>query len=108
METHVSHFRRVFVLVSAAIITTAAETRADAVSELKSLSAFETVDLAQLKGDAKTVRGPAMTTPRYLSVQTAWVAPGSPAQVSEAMQRWNPASHPEMKIFMHVNGSNFS
>ncbi len=89
-------------------LISSASVRADALSELASFSVFDKVDLAQLAGDAKTVRGATMSTPRFLSVQTCWVAPGSPAQQSEALRRWNPASHGEMKIFIHSNGSDFA
>jgi len=82
---------------------------ADGVSELASFSAFDKPDLALLaQGDAKPVRGPEMSTPRFLSVQTAWVSPGSPAQQAQALRRWTPAGHPELKVFMHSNGSDFS
>ena len=83
--------------------------RADPASELASFSVFPIVDLAQLAtGDAKTVRGAPMSTPRFLSVQTCWVAAGAPTQQMEALRRWNPASHGEMNIFIHANGSDFS
>ena len=83
--------------------------RADALSDLASFSMFDKVDLAQLaSGDAKTVRGPAMSTSRFLSVQTCWVAPGSPADVAAALRNWNPAQHAELKIILHANGTDFS
>ena len=83
--------------------------RADALSDLASFSAFDKVDLAQLaSGDAKTVRGSAISTSRFLSVQTCWVAPGSPADVAAALRNWNPAQHAELKIILHANGSDFS
>ena len=82
---------------------------ADGVSELAGFSVFANPDLATLaQGDAKPMRGPEMSTPRFLSVQTAWVAPGSPAQQAQALRRWTPAGHPELKVFMHSNGSDFS
>ncbi|MBA3884027.1 MAG: hypothetical protein H0X73_15290 [Chthoniobacterales bacterium] len=82
--------------------------RADALSDLASFSMFEKIDLAQLAiGDAKTVRGPAMSASRFLSVQTCWVAPGSPADVAAALRNWNPAQHAELKIILHANGSDF-
>jgi hypothetical protein len=77
---------------------------ADAVAELSSFSVFDSVDLAELaKGDAKTAKGPAMSNPRALSVQTCYVAPGSPAQQAEALRQWNPSKHPELKIFLHTD-----
>src|ERR1043166_8468512 len=76
--------------------------RADAVSELASFSIFGNVDLAQLaKSDAKTAHGPPMRNPRFLAVQSCYVAPGSPAQQMEALRRWDPTRHRELKVFMH-------
>jgi len=61
---------------------------ADPLSELSSFSVFDKIDLAQLaKSDAKTAHGPPMNIPRFLSVQSVYVLPGSPAQHMEAMRR---------------------
>ena len=38
---------------------------------------------------------------RYLSVQSCYVAPGSPAQHAAALKKWNPISHRELKVFLH-------
>src|SRR5947207_8408540 len=75
---------------------------ADPVSELASFSIFDKVDLAQLaKSDVKTAHGPPMRNPRFLAVQSCYVAPGSPAQQMEALRRWNPAKYRELKVFLH-------
>jgi hypothetical protein len=88
--------------------------RADAVSELASFSIFNTVDLAQLaKSDVKTAHGPPMRNPRFLAIQSCYVAPGSPAQQIEALRRWDPTKHRELKVFLHSDlpanptGANF-
>src|SRR5258708_7643349 len=78
--------------------------RADAVSELASFSIFDKVDLAQLaKSDVKTAHGPPMSNPRFLAVQSCYVAPGSPAQQMEPLRRWHPTHHRELKVFLHSN-----
>ena len=75
---------------------------ADPVSELASFSIFDKVDLAQLaKSDVKTAHGPPMKNSRFLAVQSCYVAPGSPAQLMEALRRWNPTRHRELKVFLH-------
>jgi hypothetical protein len=77
--------------------------RADAISELASFSIFDKVDLAQLaKSDVKTAHGPPMSNPRFLAVQSCYVAPGSsPAQQIEALRRWDATRHSELKVFLH-------
>src|SRR6059036_4210710 len=76
--------------------------RADAVSELSSFSIFDKVDLVQLaKSDVKTAHGPPMRNPRFLAAQSCYVAPGSPAQQMEALRRWDPTRHRELKVFLH-------
>src|SRR5881392_3624567 len=72
------------------------------VSELASFSIFDKVDLAQLaKADVKTAHAPPMKNPRFLAVQSCYVAPGSPGQQIEALRRWNPAKYRELKVFLH-------
>jgi len=76
--------------------------RADAVSELASFSIFGKVDLGQLaKSDVKTAHGAPMNNPRFLAVQSCYVAPGSPSQQIEALRRWDPTRHRELKVFLH-------
>lgn len=76
---------------------------ADAISELASFSIFDKVDLAQLaKSDVKTAHGPPMSNPRFLAVQSCYVALGSsPAQQIEALRRWDATRHRELKVFLH-------
>lgn len=77
--------------------------RADAVSDLASFSVFGKIDLTQLaKSDVKTAHGPPMSNPRFLAVQSCYVAPGSsPAQQIEALRRWDATKHRELKVFLH-------
>jgi hypothetical protein len=75
---------------------------ADSMSELASFSIFDKVDLAQLaKSDVKTAHGPPMKNPRFLAVQSCYVAPGTPAQQMNALRRWNPTKYRELKVFLH-------
>src|SRR5499425_3193192 len=77
---------------------------ADPVSELASFSIFDKVDLAQLaKSDVKTAHGPPMRNPRFLAVQSCYVAPGSPAQQMDALRRWDATKHRELKVFLHTD-----
>jgi len=74
----------------------------DPLSELAAFSVFDKVDLADLaKSDVKTAKVPPMSNPRYLSVQSCYVAPGTPASQMEALRQWNPTKHRELKIYLH-------
>ena len=76
--------------------------RADAVSEMASFSVFDKVDLAELaRSDVKTAHGVPMSNARFISVQSCYVWPGTPAQHIAAMHRWTPTRHPELKVFLH-------
>jgi hypothetical protein len=89
-------------LVLVLLLTKSTIARADAVSELASFSIFDKVDLAQLaKSDVKTAHGPPMGNPRLLSTQSCFVSTGSPAQQIEALRKWNPTKHRELKVFLH-------
>src|SRR6266436_1370263 len=84
------------------LLTKSTIAHADAVSELAAFSIFDKVDLAQLaKSDVKTAHGPPMGNPRFLSTQSCFVSTGSPAQQIEALRKWNPTKHRELKVFLH-------
>jgi hypothetical protein len=99
---------RLFSLALFLLVFACSSARADAVGELASFSVFSGVNLTELRGDAKPMRGPAMNNSRFQSVQTCWVAPGSPAQVGAAIRNFNPARHSDLRVLLHSNGSNFS
>src|SRR3984893_11085503 len=74
---------------------------ADPASELAAFSVFDKIDIVDLaKSDAKTMHGPPMGG-RFLSVQSSYVSPGAPAQQMEALRKWNPTKHRELKVFLH-------
>ena len=74
---------------------------ADPSSELAGFSIFDKIDIAELaKSDVKTQHGSPLSG-RFLSVQSCYVVPGSPAQQIEALRKWNPTKHPELKVFLH-------
>ncbi len=90
------------ILLLLLLLARSTSARADAVSELASFSIFDKVDLAQLaKSEVKTAHGSPMSNPRFLAVQSCYVAPGSPAQQIEALRRWDPTRHRELKVFLH-------
>jgi hypothetical protein len=44
-----------------------------------------------------------MKTSRFLAVQSCYVAPGAPGQQMEALRRWDPTRHRELKVFLHTD-----
>jgi len=44
-----------------------------------------------------------MSETRYLSVQSCYVAPGSPARQMDALRQWNPSKHRELKVYLHAD-----
>ena len=88
------------------LLAAATNCAADPASELASFSAFPRADLTQLsKGDAKPVRSQPSGNARHLSVQTLYVVPGSPAEVAAKMRSWNPARHPELRVYLYSNSA---
>jgi hypothetical protein len=73
--------------------------RADPISELRSVSVFKDADLTKLtNGEVLASKGPAMSSSRGLSVETAYIVK-APVKTTYALQaRWNPTGHPELKV----------
>jgi len=89
-------------VLSLVLIAISRSANADPVSELASFSIFDNVDLAQLaKTDVNTAHVASMKNPRFLAVQNCYGGTGSPGQQMEALRRWNPAQHRELKVFLH-------
>ena len=83
------------------LITRSTIALADPASELAGFSIFDKIDLAELaKSNVRTEHGPPMSG-RFLSVQSCYVASGSPAQQIEGLRKWNPTKHSELKVFLH-------
>jgi len=89
------------VLLLLLLLGTSTIVRGDAASELAGFSVFDKIDINDLaKSDVKTVHGPPMGG-RFLSVQSCYVVPGSPARQIEALRQWDPTKHRELKVFLH-------
>lgn len=92
---------RHILFVSCLLAISAVHAQADPASELAAFSVFPTVDLAKLKSDVTTARGPTTSDGRHLSVQSCYVVPGTPAKALEALQQWDASRHRELKIYVH-------
>lgn len=101
---------KIFFFLCLLAVSASTAPAADPAAELAGFSVFPKVDLAQLsKIDVKPVRGGSLGSARNLFVQTVYVAPHSPDALLAKMRGWNPARHPELKVYLHIDSaSNFS
>ncbi|MBV8418357.1 MAG: hypothetical protein JO251_24440 [Verrucomicrobia bacterium] len=74
--------------------------KADPIADLRSLSVFKDADLGKMAGgDVLAAKGRGMSFARGLAVETAYVV-RAPVKTTLALQsRWNPVSHPELKVY---------
>jgi hypothetical protein len=90
-------------LLTLAVTTLAltAPLRADLNSDL-AFSAFQNVDLNALAGgQVLQARGPIMAFPRGITSQSLFVIDAQPADVAKKLCTWNPATHPDLKVWLH-------
>jgi len=77
-----------------------ASVEADPISDLRSASVFKDADLNKLAtGDVLASRGPAMSSARGLSVQSAYLVRAPLKTTVSLQQQWNPLRHPELKVY---------
>jgi hypothetical protein len=82
-------------------ILVAAPLRADLNSDL-AFTAFSNVDVNALAGGAVLqARGGLLSFPRGITSQSLYMIDALPADVASKLVRWNPASHPELKVWLH-------
>ena len=75
--------------------------KADPITDLRSLSVFKDADLGKMAGgDVLASKGPAMSLARGLSVESAYVV-RAPVKTTVALQqKWDPTRHPELKVYV--------
>jgi hypothetical protein len=82
-------------------IFVAAPLRADLNSDL-AFSAFSNVDVNAMAGGAVLqARGGLLSFPRGITTQSLYIIDAAPADVASKLVHWDPASHPEMKVWLH-------
>ncbi len=95
----------VYPLVLLALLA-AAPARADLNSDL-AFSAFQNVDLNALAGgQVLQARGGLLSFPRGISTQSLYLLNAQPAEVAYKLAHWNPATHPELDVWLHQSLSN--
>jgi len=78
----------------------AAPLRADVNSDL-AFTAFSNVDLNSLAGGkVLQARGGLVSFQRAITAQALYVLDATPNQVQDKLLHWNPASHPELKVWI--------
>jgi hypothetical protein len=96
--------KRIFVALNwmAAAIAFPTVVRADAISDLRSVSVFKDADLSKLSGgDVLATRGPAMRFSRGLSVESAYIVRAPVKTTVGLLQNWNPTRHSELKVYLN-------
>jgi hypothetical protein len=75
---------------------------ADPLTELAAVSSFKDVNLDKLAGGTVQItRGPAMSFPRGLAVESLYVVRKPVPATATLHVQWNPNKHPELKVFLH-------
>lgn len=75
--------------------------RADLNADL-AFTAFQNVDINALaNGTILQARGGLLTFPRGITSQSLFIINAAPADVAHKLVTWNPAGHPELKVWVH-------
>ena len=81
-----------------------AAAHADPLAELQAFSSFKTVNLDKLaSGTVQATRGPAMSFPRGLAVESCYVVRKPLAKTVAFHQQWSPARHSDLKVWLHTD-----
>ena len=77
--------------------------RADLNSDL-AFTAFHDVDVnAMAGGTVLQARGGLIPFPRGITTQSLFIINAAPTDVARKLVTWNPATHPELKVWLHKN-----
>jgi hypothetical protein len=99
--TPLKSFRASALLILGLGIFVTAPLRADLNSDL-AFSAFSNVDVNALAGGTVLqARGGLLSFPRGITSQSLYIINASPADVQNKLIHWNPARHPELKVWLH-------
>jgi len=90
-------------LLLAVALAAALPLRADVNSDLAFTSfAGQNIDLNALAGgQVMQARGPIMAFPRGITSQSLFIINAAPADVAKRLCTWNPASHSDLKVWLH-------
>lgn len=95
-------YTRLLLVVGA--LAPAFSAKADPITDLRSLSVFKDADLSKLAaGNISAAPIPNMQVARDMSVQTAYVVRAPVRTAVGLLQQWDPARHPELRIYLQGN-----
>lgn len=104
VPTKKSLFRYTRILLVVAALAPAFSVNADPITDLRSLSVFKDADLSRLAGG--NISAAPITNMRFardMSVQSAYVVRAPVKATVGLLQQWDPARHPELKIYLQDN-----
>ncbi len=85
-----------------ALALLSADACADPLAEMAAFSSLKNVDLAKLAGgEIVSGRGPTMSFPRGLAIESAYVVKAPVAKTLELQRHWSPAGNAGLKVRMH-------
>src|SRR5260370_9009159 len=95
-------YTRLLLVVGA--LAPAFSAKADPITDLRPLSVFKDADLSKLAaGNISAAPIPNMQVARDMSVQTAYVVRAPVRTTVGLLQQWDPARHPELRIYLQGN-----
>lgn len=90
----------------ALLLVAAASAYADPLGELAAFSSFKGTKLEALtSGGAKMGRGPSMSFPRGIAVESVYVVKRPLQKTADLHLNWTPTKHPQLKVYLHGNVS---
>ena len=96
--------RHTCLLLVAGALAPAFTVKADPITDLRSLSVFKDADLSKLAaGNISAAPIPNMQLARDMSVQSAYVVRAPVRTTVGLLQQWDPARHPELRIYLQGN-----
>ena len=91
-------------LIVLGVVAIAAPLRADLNSDL-AFTSFSNVDVNSLAGGTVLqARGGLLSFPRGITSQSLYIIDALPPDVASKLVHWNPASHPELQVWLHKSG----
>lgn len=97
-----ARLHRFLPIASLLVFAACGTAHADPIADLKAFSVIKDVNLEKLaSGSITAVRGPAMSSPRDLAIESCYVVRKPLQKTAELHVQWVPTKHRELKVFLH-------